>query len=63
MSATTLTRQSARSNSNVELIDHWELDAIEKANWAKNNKKEKTAEKKHQATVNLGEVAWDEIFA
>ena len=56
MSTTTLTRQRTRSNLNVKLIDHSELDAIE------NSKKGKTAEKKHQATVNLGEVAWDKMF-
>ena len=63
MSTTTLTRQRTRSNSNVELIDHSELDSIETANRAKNSKKGKTAKKKHQATVNLGEVAWDQMFA
>ena len=65
MSTTTLTRQHARSNLNVELINHSELNAIEKANQAKYSasKKVKAAEKKRQAAVNLGEVAWDQIFA
>ena len=63
MSTTTLTREHARSNSKVKLIDYSELDGIEKANWAKNSKKGKTAEKKCQATVYLGEVAWDQMFA
>ena len=57
MSATTVIRQRTRSNSNVELINHLELETIEKANQAKNSKKGKAAEKKQQATVNLGEVA------
>ena len=63
MSATTLTRQCTRSNLNVELINHSELDAIEKANQAKNSQKEKAAEKKRQAAVTLDEVAWDQMFA
>ena len=63
MSATTVTRQRTRSKSNVELLNHSELDAIEKANRAKNSKKGKTAEKKCQATVNQGEVAWNQMFA
>ena len=63
MSATTVTRQRTRSNSNVELINHSKLDAMEKANRAKNSKKGKAAEKKQQAAVNLGDVAWDEMFA
>ena len=63
MSATTVTRQHTKSDSDVELINHSELDAIEKANWAKNSKNGKAAKKKHQETVNLGEVAWDEMFA
>ena len=63
MSATTVTRQRTRSDSNVKLIDYSELDAIEKANRAKNSKKGKAAEKKQQAAVNLGEVAWDEMLA
>ena len=63
MSATTLIRQRTRSNSNVKLIDHSELETIEKANRAKNSEKGKAAEEKQQATVNLGEVAWDQMFA
>ena len=63
MSDPTVTRQRNRSDSNVKLIDHSELDAIEKANWAKNSKKGKAAEKKNQEIVNLSEVAWDEMFA
>ena len=65
MSSTTLTRQHTRSNSNAELINHSELDAIEKANQAKNSasRKVKAIEKKHQAAVTLGEIAWDKMFA
>ena len=63
MSGTTVTRQRTRSNSNVKLIDHSALDAIEKENRAKNSKKGKAAEKKQQTAVNLGEIAWDEMFA
>ena len=63
MSGTTVTRQHTRSDSNVKLIDHSALEAIEKENRAKNSKKGKTAEKKQQTTVNLGEVAWDKMFA
>ena len=62
MSATTVIRQHTRSNSNVELVDHSELETIEKANRAKNSKKGKAAKRKQQAPVNLGEVAWDQMF-
>ena len=63
MTGTTITRQRTRSNSNVELVDHSALKAIEKENWAKNRKKGKSAEKKQQTAVNIGEVAWDKMFA
>ena len=48
---------------NVELVDHQALEAIEKENQAKNRKKGKNVEKKQQAAVNVGEVAWDKMFA
>ena len=63
MSNTTVTRQPTKSDWNVELGDHSELDAIEKESRAKNSKKGKAAEMKQQTAVNLGEVAWDEMFA
>ena len=63
MSATTVIRQHTRSNSNVELINHSALNAIEKENRAKKSKKGKTTEKKQQTTVNLGKVTWDKMFA
>ena len=39
MSGTTVTRQRTRSDSNVDLINHSALDAIEKENQAKKSKK------------------------
>ena len=63
MSTTTLIIQCTRSNLNVKLINHSKLETIEKANQAKNSKKGKAAEKKRQAAVTLGEVAWDQMFA
>ena len=57
MCGTTVTRQRTRSYSNVKLIDYSGLDAIEKENRAKNRKKGKSAEKKLQTAVNIGEVA------
>ena len=46
------------------VIDSSELDTIEKANQAKNstNGKVKAAEKKRQATLTLGKVAWNQMF-
>ena len=46
MSSTTITKQHARSSSNVELIDYLETDGIEKA-----------TERRHKTTVSLGKVA------
>ena len=63
MTGTTITRQHTWSSSNVELVDHQALKAIEKENRAKNRKKGKTVERKQQAAVNVGEVAWDKMFA
>ena len=63
MTGTTVTRHRTRSSSNVELEDHSALEAIEKENRAKNRKKGKSAEKKQQTAVNIGEVAWDKMFA
>ena len=63
MTGTNVTRQHTRSSSNVELVDHQALEAIEKENQAKNRKKGKNVEKKQQAAKNVGEVAWDKIFA
>ena len=57
------TRQQTRSSSNVELVNHQALEAIEKENQAKNRKKGKNVEKKQQAAVNVGKVAWDQMFA
>ena len=63
MTGTTVTRHHTRSNLNVDLVDHSALEAIEKENRAKNRKKGKSAEKKQQTAVNIGEVAWDKMFA
>ena len=57
------TRQRTRSSSNVNLVDHEALEAVEKENQAKNRKKGKNVKKRQQATVNVGEVAWDRMFA
>ena len=56
------TRQQTRSSSNVELVDHQALEAVEKENQARNRKKGDNVEKKQQATTNVGEIAWDRIF-
>ena len=53
------TRQQTRSSLNVNLVNHQELKAVEKENQARNRKKGKNVEKKQQAAVNVGEVAWD----
>ena len=53
------TRQQTRSSSNVNLVNHQALEGVQKENQAKNRKKEKNVEKKQQAAVNVGEVAWD----
>ena len=63
MTGTTVTRQRTRSNSNVKLVNHQALKAIEKENWAKNRKEGKLVEKKQQAAVNIGEAAWDKMFS
>ena len=57
------TRQWTRSSSNVKLVNHQALEAIEKENWAKNRKKGENVDKKQQAAVNVSEVAWDKMFA
>ena len=59
MSGTTVTRQRTRSNSNVEMIDHSALNAIEKENQAANSDRGKTVE---QTTIQLGKTAWDDVF-
>ena len=53
------TRQQTRSSSNVDLVDHQALEAVEKENRARNRKKGENVEKKQQAAVNVSEVAWD----
>ena len=53
------TRVQTRSSSNVDLIDHQTLEAVEKENRARNRKKGKKVEIKQPAAVNVGEVAWD----
>ena len=58
----TTTRVRTRSNSNADLVDHKVLEAVEKENQAKNRKKGKNIEKK-QPAINVGEVAWDRLFA
>ena len=63
MTGTNFTRQRTRSSWNVELVNHQVLEAIEKENRAKNRKKGKSADKKQQTAVNIGEVAWDKMFA
>ena len=62
MTGTNITRQHTRSSSNVELVDHQALEAIEKENRAKNRKEGKLIEEKQQAAVNIGEAAWDKVF-
>ena len=62
MTGTTVTRQHTRSSLNVELVNHQALEAIEKEHRAKKRKKGKTVERKQQAAVNVGEVAWDKMF-
>ena len=60
----TTTRVRTRSNSNANLVDHKALEAVEKENWARKRKKGKNAEKKQPAAaINIGEVAWDWLFA
>ena len=58
----TTTRVRTRSTSNADLVDHKALEAVEKENRAKNRKKGKNIEKK-QPAINVGEVAWDRLFA
>ena len=58
----TTTRVRTRSNSNADLVDHKALEAVKKENRARNRKKGKNAEKK-QPAINIGEVAWDRLFA
>ena len=53
------TRVRTRSSSNVNLVDHQALEAVEKENRARNRKKGKNAERKQPAAINVGEVAWD----
>ena len=62
MTGTTVTRQRTRSNSNVKMIDHSALDAIERENQAANSDRGKTVELKQQTTVQLGKTAWDDVF-
>ena len=58
------TRVRTRSNSNADLVDHQALEAVEKENRVRNRKKGKNAEKKQPAAaINIGEVAWDRLFA
>ena len=60
----TTTRVRTRSNSNADLVDHQALEAVEKENRARNRKKGTNAEKKQPAAaINIGEVAWDPLFA
>ena len=63
MTGTNITRQRTRSSSNIDLVDHQALEAIEKENRAKNRKEEKLIEEKQQAAVNIGKAAWDKVFA
>ena len=58
----TTTRVRTRNTSNADLVDHKALEAVEKDNRAKNRKKGKNIEKK-QPAINIGEVAWDQLFA
>ena len=58
----TTTRVRTRSASNADLVDHKVLGAVEKENRSKNRKKGKNLEKK-QPAINVGEVAWDRLFA
>ena len=51
------------SSSNFDLVNHQALEAVEKENQARNRKKGKNVKKKQQATINVGEVAWDRMFA
>ena len=51
MSFTALTKQYARSSSNVELRDHPEIYDNKKA-----------TDRRNKTTVSLGKVAWDQIF-
>ena len=55
------TRVRTRSNSNADLVDPQALEAVEKENQARNRKKGKNAESK--TAINVGEVAWDRMFA
>ena len=60
----TTTRVRTRSNSNVDLVDHQALEVVKKENRARNRKKGKNAEKKQPAAaIDIGEVAWDQLFA
>ena len=60
----TTTRVRTRSNSNANLVDHQALVAVKKENRARNRKKGKNAERKQPAAaINVGEVAWDRMFA
>ena len=58
----TTTRVRTRSTSNADLVDHKVLEAVEKENRAKNRKKGKNMEKR-QPAINIGELAWDRLFA
>ena len=62
MTGNNVTRQRTRSNSNIDLVDHQALEAIEKENRAKTKRKRKHIEKKQQAAVNIGKTAWDKVF-
>ena len=57
MSSTTQTRQRTRSSLNADLVDHSELEIVERTNHAKNSKKGKVTEKKRQTAVALGQIA------
>ena len=57
-----ITRQRTRSNSNIDLVDHQALEAIEKENRAKSRREGKHIEEKQQAAVNIGKAAWDKVF-
>ena len=57
----TTTRVRTRSTSNADLVNHKALEAVEKENRAKNRKKENNIEKK-QPAIDVGEVAWNQLF-
>ena len=62
MSSTTQTRQHSRSSLNADLVDHSELEIVERANHSKNSKKGKVTKKKWQTAFALGQIVWDQMF-